>query len=207
MSIVISGIAVSNSNSSNEFLKKHQLFLLGCMCSKDTGCTCDLFEILWVQSDDIISWREISPARWSVIVFKKRVEIYQLISEGLKWEPITLIQPDLSVRIIRRIKLHIRIKDPVFYLLIAVITIGGATAICYLFELLDKQRADQFAMFTLQYKWIFIYSLSFILIITSGLYLTYWRFWNEQKISFMESSQIKVYFVGSAELLLLLTSF
>jgi len=96
---------------------------------------------------------------------KKEVEIYQLIFEGLKWEPIALLQPDLSVRIIRRIKLITRIKDLVFYSLIAVITIAGATAIYYLFELLDKQGADQFAMFTLQYKWIFIYSLSFILII------------------------------------------
>ena len=96
---------------------------------------------------------------------KKEVEIYQLIFEGLKWEPIALIQPDLSVRIIRRIKLITRIKDLVFYSLIAVITIAGATAIYYLFELLDKQSADQFAMFTLQYKWIFIYSLFFILII------------------------------------------
>ena len=58
-----------------------------------------------------------------------------------------------------------RIKDLAFYSFMAVVAVAGATAMYYLFALLDKQSADQFALFTLQYKWIFIYSLSFMLII------------------------------------------
>lgn len=54
-SVKLKGIAIETAQSSNELLKRYRLFLLGCICTKDEGCTCDYFKIIWILSDDIYS--------------------------------------------------------------------------------------------------------------------------------------------------------
>ena len=96
---------------------------------------------------------------------EEEIEVYRLIFEELEREPPMSIRPDLSARVLRKIKTLKRVRDIGFYLAIVIITVTGMVGMYYLLGFLDKKSAAEFADFMVHYRWLFLYALSFVLII------------------------------------------